>query len=88
MVTSPTHAWPRMEAARKAHLRGASGQRVHKRQPDGHKARIRADPNWLIGRDEARVLSLIELRFRFDGALRELVHPGPRRVTACRPSLA
>src|ERR1700726_4870006 len=39
-------------------------------------------PSWLIGREEARVLELIELRFRFEAALRELVQPGPRRVTA------
>jgi hypothetical protein len=30
---------------------------------------------------------MIELRFRFDAALRELVQPGARRVTARRPYL-
>jgi hypothetical protein len=30
---------------------------------------------------------MIELRLRFDAALRELVEPGPRRVTARRPGL-
>jgi hypothetical protein len=30
---------------------------------------------------------MIELRFRFDAALRELVQPGPPRVTARRPYL-
>jgi hypothetical protein len=30
---------------------------------------------------------MIELRFRFDAALRELVQPGPRRATARRPYL-
>jgi hypothetical protein len=30
---------------------------------------------------------MIELRLRFDAALRELVQPGPRRVTARRPYL-
>lgn len=28
---------------------------------------------------------MIELRFRLDAALRELVQPGPRRVTARHP---
>ncbi len=34
-----------------------------------------------------RVLLMIELRFRFDAALREVVQPRSRRVTACRPYL-
>lgn len=62
-----------MPEGRKAHLRGTSGQRVHTRQPDGYRALTVFSPSWLIGREEARVLELIELRLRFDAALRELV---------------